>query len=407
MNKFPITVPAIKVEQPLGDFYVVSLTARQLLETCYTINAELLQDDEPQAGHLGTILNKIIGSQRVRKTKRLEDIKRYTETVDASFPNSIILGANYDQDGNLISEIDERWSVNSVGDGFYQLTIPTKKKVASIIDGQHRVFGFEGSSAIDMPLLCSVYIDLPLPYHARIFTNININQKRVDKNLAYNLFQFDMEQGEPETWSPETLAVYFARVLAEDEHSPFKGMLKLGLANTKSDSSISMASIIDGILSLITSNPKNDRELMHTKTIEGGRSREMVSSVSSSSPLRYLYISNKDKTLYDIINSYFFSFKRNFWGYSVFRKTLGVHACFDVLKILGKNKREVSKFNENYFSALFEPAKEINFDDEFFGIQTKLRSRLRNVLLIKSGLKTLEELNVKDVELELYEKILK
>ena len=85
-----------------------------------------------------------------------------------------------------------------------------------------------------MELLCSVYLDLPLAYHARIFTNININQKRVDKNLAYNLFQFDMEQGEPETWSPETLAVYFARVLEKDNDSPFKGKIKLGVENSSS-----------------------------------------------------------------------------------------------------------------------------------------------------------------------------
>lgn len=65
--------------------------------------------------------------------------------------------------------------------------------------------------------------------------------------MAYNLFQFDMEQGEPETWSPETLAVYFARVLEKDNDSPFKGKIKLGVENSSSLTSISMASVIDGI----------------------------------------------------------------------------------------------------------------------------------------------------------------
>jgi hypothetical protein len=99
MIGFPIKVPAIKVEQPLGEFYVATLTARELLQTCYTIKAEILADDDDdevqKTGYLGAIVSKLVGNQRVRTTKRLNEIKRYTETVDASFPNSIILGANF------------------------------------------------------------------------------------------------------------------------------------------------------------------------------------------------------------------------------------------------------------------------------------------------------------------------
>ncbi|CAM4470478.1 DGQHR domain-containing protein [Alteromonas australica] len=407
MSNFPLKVPAIKVEQPLGDFYVVTLTAKQLLQTCYTIKAEILQDEEEtKTGYLGTFVNRLVGNQRIRTTKRLDEIKRYTETVDASFPNSIILGANYDQDGNLITNLKERWTVENVGGNFYELTIPTSKKLASIIDGQHRVFGFENSSSQDMNLLCSVYLDLPLPYHAKIFTNININQKRVDKNLAYNLFQFDMEQGEPKSWTPETLAVYFARVLAEDTTSPLQGMIKLGLANTQTESSISMASIIDGILSLITTNPKKDRELMHTVSIDGGRDRSLLNDEASTAPLRDLYLLNKDKTFFNIIKSYFGALKKVLWEYEVFRKTLGVHACFDFLKFVCKDYDGTEEFNEEYFLELLSPVKEINFDDQFFGIQTKLRSRVRNSMFLAASLKSLADLKLNNDEQKLYQILL-
>ena len=408
MIKFPIKVPAIKVEQPLGEFYVTTLTARELLQTCYTIKAEILDDndEEQEAGYLGAIVNKLVGNQRVRTPKRLNEIKRYTETVDASFPNSIILGANYDEDGNLITNIKERWEVEDVGNGFYYLIIPTDKKLASIIDGQHRVFGFQDSKAKDMSLLCSVFIDLPLPYHARIFTNININQKRVDKNLAYNLFQFDMEQGEPSSWTPETLAVYFTRVLSEDSSSPLKGMVKLGLANTTSESSISMASIIDGILSLITSNPKNDRELMHTVSIKDGRNRSIVKHVNTNAPLRELFVNNKDKTIFDIVNNYFKALKSTLWKHNVFTKTLGVHACFDFLKFVCSNYDGSIVFDENYFVVLLSPSESIDFTDDFFGIQTKLRSRIKNTLFLTSGLKNIDELKLKPEEVLQYDALL-
>jgi DNA phosphorothioation-associated DGQHR protein 1 len=406
MIGFPLKVPAIKVEQPLGEFYVVALTARDLLQTCYTIKAEILQDDdEKSTSYLDVMVSKLKGNQRGRTPKRLNEIKRYTETVDASFPNSIILGANYDEDGNLITNINDRWEIEEVGDGFFYLIIPTDKKLASIIDGQHRVFGFQDSDAKDMSLLCSVYIDLPLPYHASIFTNINMNQKRVDKNLAYNLFQFDMEQGEPSSWTPETLAVYFTRVLAEDSSSPLKGMVKLGLANSTSATSISMASIIDGILSLITSNPKNDRELMHTVSIKDGRDREIIKDVTTSAPLRQLFINQKDKTIFDIVNSFFKALDSTLWKHRVFTKTLGVHACFDFLKFVCNNYNSSINYDEDFFVKLLTPSETIDFGTGFFGIQTKLRSRLKNTLFLQSGLKNIEDLKLKPEELEQYKYI--
>lgn len=403
---FPMKAPAIKVSQPLGDFYVVSLKAELLLQTCYTIKAEILDDDDESESlsYLGKVVNSLVGNQRERAPKRLEEIRRYTETVDASFPNSIILGANYDENGSLITN-DERWDIEKVDDDFYYLLIPSKKKLASIIDGQHRVFGFENSSAKDTELLCSVYIDLPLAYHARIFTNININQKRVDKNLAYNLFQFDMEQGKPNSWSPETLAVYFTRVLANDKGSPLKGKIKLGTLNNTSETSISMASFIDGILSLITSNPKNDREILHTKKIKDGRNRSMLIEVKSRSPLRRLYLEEKDKTLYDIVLDYFSAMESSLWAYDVFKKTLGVHASFDFLKVISEQNSS-DKLTKEFFDSLFKKMMAIDFNNQFYGVQTKLRARLKNTMLIASGVKMIDDMPIKPSDKKIYIEII-
>lgn len=411
MIDFPYRVPAIKVEQPLGDFYVVALSAEFLLQTCYTIKAEILEDSDEDEGvsYLGSIVNKLKGNQRIRSTKRLKEIKNYTETVDASFPNSIILGANYFEDGTLVTDPELRWNIveTEIEDGrkLYELVVPTNTALASIIDGQHRVFGFTESNAKDMMLPCSVYTDLPLPYHARIFSNININQKRVDKNLAYNLFQFDMEQGEAKTWSPETLAVYFTRVLAKEEQSPFYGKIKLGLINSTSETSISMASVIDGILSLITNNPKLDREEMHKVPLKE-RERNLITTNIAHGPLRKLFIDNKDKTLFDIIQSYFNALKNTLWSYPVFQKTLGVHASFDFLRAIIASGVEINDLNQKYFESLLVQAKEVDFDDSFYGIQTKLRSRLRNTLLIACKLELLDNLKVNDQEKASYNKLL-
>lgn len=408
---FPMKIPAIKVSQPLSDFYVASIPAKVLLEVSYTIRAEILNDDDEENAtgkviHIGRFINKVVGNQRARVSKRLDEIKRYSETIDASFPNSIVIGANYDEYGNLVSDPEEMWRVECNSCGQYEIIIPTSNKLASIIDGQHRVFGFANSSAINMELPCSVYIDLPLAYHARIFTNININQKRVDKNLAYNLFQFDMEQGDASTWSPETLAVYIARVLAQDNDSPLKDNIRLGIENGKSNSSMSMAAIIDGILSLITTNPKRDRECLHLVAIKDGRDRRLLESIESNSPLRKLFIEKQDKSIYNLIVNMFSSVKDNLWSHDVFRRTLGVHALFDVLRFLC-SKYNFNDLDRNFFDSIFCLCGRLDYSDDFFGVQTKLRARLKNTILLCSKNKSIDELRMKDSELDEYKKILK
>lgn len=396
-------VPAIRVEQPLGVFFAVSLPASFLLDVCYTIRAEFVDDKVEEYEHnkpkgmLQNLMSLSKGSQREKDEDRVKEITRYTETVDASFPNSIILGANYTEDGELVQDPDSnnesdriRWRIEKDNDNYF-LVIPTKQKLASIIDGQHRLYAFQNSKNKDMNLLCSVYLDLPMPYHAQIFATINMNQKKVDRNHIYQLFQFHLEQGESETWAPETLAVYFARVLSEDSNSPLYKKMRLGISDDNT-TSISMASIVDGIMALITSKPKDDREILYSKKINEGRNRELLINKRDSSPLRDLYLHNKDRTIYDIIFNYFKAVDNILWNNKssnyVFKRTLGVQALFDFLKEIIKVNGSQFNYKSEYFENLFTPVKLINFDTQFFGIQTKLRSRLKSTLLLKSGLKS-------------------
>lgn len=410
---FPLKVPAIRIEQPLGVFYVASIPASILLDTCHSIKVELLDEvDEVTSGSLGKMVDVLRGTQREKKLDRLAQIRRYTETVDACFPNAIILGANYDRAGVLVKDDKLRWRVEDSGlegdskNEFYYLRIPTEEKLASIIDGQHRVFGFSESENKGMHLLCSVFIDLPMPYHAELFTRINTTQKRVDKNLAYNLFQFDMAQGDSDSWSPETLAVYLARVLAKDEDSPFEGMLKLGVSGAQSESTISMASVIDGILTLITSNAEKDRSELHKVSLESGRNRDLLDNLQNTAPLRELYLQNKDKSLYNLVCAYFGVLKVQLWAdpekNRIFQKTLGIHACFDFLREVARKYGARHDYSTDFFSSLLEGANSVDFSSDYYGIQTKVRRRLRDTLLVIANICEIDDLKIsKDEKAEL------
>lgn len=152
----------------------------------------------------------LYGTQRLIKESRLKEIADYINRVDSSFPNSIILAANYDSstgfdrdeseyidsdDEGIPTDKSKAWFVEKSEDGYYTLTIPAEKKLAAIIDGQHRLFAFakaEIQARNSTDLLCSVYLDLPKALQAQIFATINSTQKRVDRSLTYELFGYNI-----------------------------------------------------------------------------------------------------------------------------------------------------------------------------------------------------------------------
>lgn len=177
-NSF-IKIPAISISQPIGEFFLCSIPAEILLKVTYSIPAQMTRDKGMFSG--------IFGNQRVKLKQRGKQIGAYIDETNSTFPNTIILSANYHKDGSYSEDKDHRWNAEKGDDGCYVLTIPLDEPLASIIDGQHRLEGFryaEKPDRLNMGLPCAVYINLPREYQARIFATININQKRVDKSLA-------------------------------------------------------------------------------------------------------------------------------------------------------------------------------------------------------------------------------
>lgn len=367
--------PALRVSQPLGTFYVISISAEKLLNVCYSDKAELGDDGV-----------SITGTQRWEDEKRQKEIAEFIRTEEAAFPNTIILGANYDENGRYV-ESDESWVVEEERPGVYTLKIPSSKKMASIIDGQHRLrsFNYTGVDRREsFELLCSVYLDLPIPYHAYLFSTINFNQKKVDKSLAYNLFGFDIEATDPQAWVPETLAVAISRRL-NIQDGPFKGAISLGViggAPVSGGLKISMATVVDGLLKLYSKKPKSDRATMMRVPMES-RTRRILKE--DGSPLRFLYREGHDEVMYEVVSNYFTAVDLTFWqnasSGSYIQKTVGVQALFDVMiKLLDDFESKLDGGVDDFIEKL-KPAASANLD--FTGAQASGmgRSFIRNKIL--------------------------
>ncbi|SIT81967.1 DNA phosphorothioation-associated DGQHR protein 1 [Pontibacter indicus] len=397
-----LDVFALRVEQPLCDFYIASLKASDLLKI--TFSEKLQYQDEK---------GKLHGSQRKIDHKRLVEIGRYIDSVEMAFPNSIILAVNYNEEGELVNDEAIRWDIHHVDDNLYRLRIPSHSKLAAIIDGQHRMKGFEDpylkdKSRLDVELPCSIFFDLPNSYQAFLFATINGNQKKVDKSLALEQFGFNVEDEPQHSWNPEKLAVYFTRRLNFTE-SPLKGHIKIAPTISSelhnrifSDSkqwSVSTATIVDGILNLISTKPKRDRVEMAQENIWGKRSRSMVKPFKDSSPLRSHFLDKEDEVIYKIISTFLKVAKDTIWkeynSKSYIYKTVGVQAVFDLLRRI--LEKEIISEEVDFYKYL-KNAVDYDFTKDTIQASGIGRKDIRNALLYAGGLISNKDLKSSDLD---------
>lgn len=385
-NKYP----ALEVKQPFGTFYVISMKAKDLLLVQFS---DVLRYDENR---------KLTGSQRkLDLKKRVKDITSYINGDDTAFPNSIIVSANYTEQGLIEDDDDLRWRIEDEK-GQPVIIIPSDKKLAAVIDGQHRINGFEKSDDArkDMELIVVVYLDLPNPYQAYLFATINYHQKPVDKSLALEQFGFLTEIKPPKSWSPELLAVYLSKRLNFEGDSPFYNHIKVAPQNDefllefnpkKMDWLISSATVVDGILRLISSNPREDNNRLR-KMEPSERSRIAIGR-DDSSPLREFYLTTNDVFIYTAVFNFFTvvnekMIKPNVGRNSYIKKTVGIQALFDVLKeILNERLEDDKNISIKYFEKFVDDFSSLDFESNFFTASGIGKSRIKTIILISLGFK--------------------
>src|SRR5438874_7550865 len=92
-----IECPCFEVEQPIGPFYVARISADDLI-TITHVDVRRIEREERE-------VETVLGIQRPLSKTRVKEIGDYVNTIDATFPTSIILAidsfANGDQTRNL------------------------------------------------------------------------------------------------------------------------------------------------------------------------------------------------------------------------------------------------------------------------------------------------------------------
>ncbi|MDN0118011.1 DGQHR domain-containing protein [Yersinia frederiksenii] len=338
-----ITIKALKVSQPIGEFYFGKIKAKDLVNITYS-DVRRMADSESRQ------LDDYIGIQRPLIESRVRQINSYISGVDSSFPNSIIIAMNSDNLSWNESNGDFIISPNEDGD---------LSKLAKILDGQHRIAGFDDSNTTfindigdvsDFELLITIFVDADISTQANVFSTVNLAQTKVNKSLVYDLESLAYSR------SPEKTCHDIAVLLNKEKDGPFEKRIKrLGVATPNiSNETLTQAAFVENLMKLITFDAKSDRNYFLAKQKGGKIAKEYnLEKIDDKSlikyPLRQSFLSDKDFIIATNVSNFFNSVRSlwpNAWDksnkQSSLNKTIGLIALFRILRDI------LSYMNERY-----------------------------------------------------------
>lgn len=234
-NNADIVFNCHRVVQPIGTFYIGVMDAEDVVTISYADIRRILEG-KPRD------VEEFSGIQRPLSRKRVDELKQYVRTVDAAFPTSIIL-----QMASENAEYDEKSAA---------MRVKRDANVAKIIDGQHRIEGLREHTG-PFQLNVTIFVDMDIEDQALLFATINLKQTKVNKSLAYDLYEFARAR------SPQKTCHEIARLLNSKEGSPFYHKIKiLGTATLGRDETLTQAGFIDRLMPYISDNPMRDRDAL-------------------------------------------------------------------------------------------------------------------------------------------------
>ena len=275
-----VRVRALEVEQPIGRFYIGVMSASDLLAVSHV---DMRRIEGP--------LDQYVGIQRSLNQSRVKDISEFIKSIDATFPTSVVLAVR----GECAEFADGYMRLFQGEDPESGEKIPLGE-VASILDGQHRVEGLKEAAALQFQVPVSIFVDADIADQAYIFATVNLAQTKVNKSLVYDLLDYATAR------SPQKSAHEIAVALDRFEDSPFFNTIKRLGTRTEGrfGETLAQATVVNAIIPLISRRPEQDRY-----ALAKGRKVAADDSTYPETPLRYLWVADRDADIAKIFLEYF------------------------------------------------------------------------------------------------------
>ncbi|WP_445749171.1 DGQHR domain-containing protein [Polaribacter sp.] len=295
IDKQYIDIKCLEAKQPIGLMYIGVIDSEDLEKITYADVRRLREGTENRE------VEDYIGIQRKLDSGREKIIGKYVNLVDATFPNSIIIS------------ISSKHAEYIKNEGV--LRIEYKDDIAKVLDGQHRIAGFqnyEGKRGT-FELIVTIYVDMELEDQAIVFATINKEQKNVSNSLVTDLFAF------AESRSPQKTGHNIARALNKKEGSPFFDKIKILGTAESSNETITQSTFVESLLKYITRDKQADRDFYRRNKKDKNIKLPLVDEKQSKTLfLRNIFINDdSDIQIAQIVWNYFYAVQQkwpNAWN---------------------------------------------------------------------------------------------
>jgi DGQHR domain-containing protein len=278
---------AVKVSQPIGDIYVASMDYKRIQSLTYFDVRRKIEEERD--------FERYLGIQRPLNPQRVEQLKKYVNYLDATFPSSVILAAPSDY--AFFDEETSTIRLQNYRDGENVPSINTRK-LCRVIDGQHRIAALNSVGSGNFDIIASLFIGSDIADQAYVFATVNLEQTKVNRSLAIDLFELARNR------SPNKTCHNIAVALDRNENGPFfKKIKRLGVATAGRDNTetITQATFVDGLIGYISRRPSDDRD-----QILRGRKLERVAGADLDVLVfRNMFIDGDDIKIGKIYEEYF------------------------------------------------------------------------------------------------------
>jgi DGQHR domain-containing protein len=275
-------------------------------------------------------MDTYLGIQREVSQRRVKEIGQYVNTPDACFPSAVILAVE-----GRCAEFDEASS---------QLTLRTPLEhsdneeriniieIARVLDGQHRIEGLQHlASGVEFDINVSIFVDMDIENQAYLFSVVNLAQTKVNRSLAYDLFDYAKAR------SPQKSAHNIAVALDKESSSPlFQRVKRLGVSTKgRFTETITQATVVEALLKYISADPIADRSVF----LKGSAPKLADADTLRKQVFRNMFLQGRDLDIADVLFNYFSAARERWpraWDHvadgAVLSKTNGFRALMRILR---------------------------------------------------------------------------
>lgn len=328
---------------------------------------------------------KYLGIQRPLDLRRVKEIAGYVNTVDACFPTGVILSVR----GDCAVFHEDRKTLEL--SNHIDLEEPERtvlyRQIAKVIDGQHRIEGLKAFSGSVFEVNVCIFVDIDIAEEGYIFSTVNLAQTKVNKSLAYDLYDLAKSK------SPQKFCHNAAVALDQSEKSAFfKRIKRLGVATAgRFNETITQATFVESLLAYISRDPMKDRDIY----LRGGTPAKASTADTRTLIFRNMFIDNRDLEIVDVVWNYFDAVRATWptaWDSDerglILNKTNGFRALMRFLRpayLSVANSGAV--VTRDQFAGIFRRStlKDKDFNVEMFVPGTSGESSLYRRLMLDAG----------------------